>query len=344
MVGTRMQAGRESVSNARGCGVPRWLACALLVSILNGCNEPAGRFIRPQVLFPTHQVEPAWGPTGLIVYRDQGVVQVLGEGQYQTDSELTGIWVIDPTDGSKQRILGFGRTPSWAPDGSRLAVGANGQIFVADADGNNLSGLMDRGRSFFPAWSPDGDLIAFDSSMDDPRGAHVIWTMLADGSGKKDISEHGVGEWRQPSWSPDGTRILHVRYGAGWPGMEIFTMGTEGEDPLRLTTDSHDQADPQYSPDGEHIAYTSYQSGLPQVWILDVLTGRSTQLTSWEWGGADPSWSPDGTQIVFVTENSFKNAPEVGVLWIIDLATGAPRQLTQRWIDQPESTWAAQVR
>ena len=110
-------------------------------------------------------------------------------------------------------------------------------------------------------------------------------------------------------------------------------MGTEGEDPLRLTADRYDQADPQYSPDGEHIAYTSYQGGLPQVWILDVLTGSNTQLTSWEWGGSDPSWSPDGTEIVFVTENWGKNLPEVGVLWIIDLATGAPRQLTKRWID-----------
>jgi TolB protein len=314
------------------------------VSGLNGCNEQEDPTIPLDVWFPTHQVEPSWGPTGLIAYRDEGVVQVLGEGLYRTDPELAGIWVIDPTDGSRQRILGLGRTPSWAPDGSRLAFGAGGQIFVVDADGSNLSGLMDRGSSFFPAWGPVGDLIAFDSNMDHPQGGHVIWTMHADGSGKKDISQRGVGEWREPSWSSDGTRVLHVRYGAGWPGREIFTMGTDGEDPLRLTTDRYDQGDPQYSPDGEHIAYTSYQGGLPQIWILDVLTGSSTQLTSWEWGGSDPSWSPDGTEIVFVTENWGKNLPEVGVLWIIDFATGAPRQLTQRWIDQPESTWAVQVR
>jgi len=55
-------------------------------------------------------------------------------------------------------------------------------------------------------------------------------------------------------------------------------------------------------------------------------------------GGGAPSWSPDGTRIVFVRDDWSKDDPELGVLWVVDVETGAETQLTRKW---PETcaTW-----
>lgn len=54
-----------------------------------------------------------------------------------------------------------------------------------------------------------------------------------------------------------------------------------------------------WSPDGTRIAYTAgeYSS---EVYILDVATGTSTQVTKNAYNEGGPRWSPDGKQLVFI--------------------------------------------
>jgi Tol biopolymer transport system component len=53
--------------------------------------------------------------------------------------------------------------------------------------------------------------------------------MNADGTGKKDISEHGAGEWRMPEWSNDGEKILYSRFIEEIDAPELFLMDTSGQ-------------------------------------------------------------------------------------------------------------------
>ena len=58
---------------------------------------------------------------------------------------------------------------------------------------------------------------------------------------------------------------------------------------------------PDWSPDGKNVVYVSYQKDAMELWLLDLGSGKSQQLTS---GGAvnvEPRWSPDGKRIVFVS-------------------------------------------
>lgn len=290
-------------------------------------EAPSGSSDRPSdtTVFPMHHSAPAWSRQGLIAYQDRGVYCVRNSGYYHLDPELRGIWVVNPRTGVRSQLLRGGMTPGWSPDGRHLAIGG---IYVTLVDSINPVQVTFCGGSLGPEWSPDGQLIVYESNCEGP--AYKTWVMRADGTEQRNIAPDRAAK-RGPSWSPDGSRIVHVRY-AGGAG-ELFGMDADGSNPIRLTTTRADDRDPQYSPDGRFIAFASQShvegDPLPQVWVMNADGNAPRRLT--DRGGSEPSWSPDGTEIVFVRNDWFSNDPGNGVLWIVNVETGAERQLLSKW-------------
>ena len=102
----------------------------------------------------------------------------------------------DPGAGST-----FDSTPSWSPDGKRIAFARKGAIFVMAADGSGQRRLTHPTRSELhsdPAWSADGKQIVFE------RNYQSIYVMGADGSRQRRLT---TIPGRSPAWSPDGKQI-----------------------------------------------------------------------------------------------------------------------------------------
>ncbi|MGH7553798.1 MAG: hypothetical protein ACREMQ_12300, partial [Longimicrobiales bacterium] len=158
-------------------------------------------------------------------------------------------------------------------------------------------------EGFRPAWSPDGQRIAFGRSNSERSD---IYLMDADGSNVvRRTSSGGEGPccspgFHSPAWSPDGRRLA-VATGGIYDGfIYILSVADDGSDPVRIATMA---AQPAWSPDGSKIAFVSL-SGDDGYHALHVMNADGSDIRvvvpRRDHGGIDhPTWSPDGRRIAF---------------------------------------------
>jgi Tol biopolymer transport system component len=279
-------------------------------------------------LFPIHHDAPAWSVRNEIAFRDNGIACVNpGNGRAQIDPARRGIWVLDMHTRQLDLLVPDGDRPAWSPTGDTLAFVAGGQINKTPRTGATITTLTSRGANANPAWSPDGLLIAYESTSGNSRGVYEIWMMRSDGSKQTNITANAI-QWGEPQWNPNGERIVHERRLAT-VGNEIFSMDRTGSNELRLTDNSFEDTQPRYSPDGQLVVFVAQGlagSGIPRL-VLANADGTGARVLSDSPAGR-PAWSPDGSTIVFVRRARHDNDPANGVLWLLDVATGAETQLT----------------
>ena len=165
------------------------------------------------------------------------------DGQWIVQTPAGNLLLVD-IDGLKQREIRWGRPhgatnmAAWSPDGKRLAFtiripGVLNDIYVVDITGENLQQLTDHpAQDLYPAWSPDGQWIAFWSNRD---GGNAVYLMEADGANPKRLA-NGTS----PEWSPDSQQIAFVSRQEGIGG--IFIMNRDGENIRLLIEDGTDPA------------------------------------------------------------------------------------------------------
>ena len=184
------------------------------------------------------------------------------------------------------------------------------EVYTMNPDGGDQRVVT---SNFFrdsdPAFSPDGNAIAFESEQD-ARPADV-YIMNADGSGVRRFRRNAIqGE---VSWSPDGTKLVFIdafHPTGSTTNFNISRVNVDGTDLRSLTLEPSDEHRPEWSPDGRTVVFQSHRHSSREtpggvnweIYTMDAEVGDTrseTRLTTVLGTDAGPAWSPDGRQIVF---------------------------------------------
>lgn len=246
---------------------------------------------------PEDDEYPAWSPKNdLIVYSGGS----WGERE---------IFSIPVAGGEPQKLTnrsGNAGACSFAPAGEYLIChsyeSGTGEVFKLQLNGESawLTGqntawdkAINTAWDYKPTVSPDGKLIAFSRSVDNPTN---IWLMQAGGSTPVPLTRENAND-RWPTWAAGNKLFFHRIVDEG-TALKVLDRTNNS---VRVIVGSEDKPGAAaFDPTGEQVVYTVLENKQRVLRIFDLKSGKSRMV---ETSGKDvnfPRWSPDGNKIACI--------------------------------------------
>ena len=196
--------------------------------------------------------------------------------------------------------------PRLSPDGEELAVeidsGNEASISIYDLSGRSaLRRLTFGGRNRVPAWSADGQRLAFQSDRD---GDLAIFSQRADGAGSAErlTTPEKDAAHVPESWSAKGELLFTVTKGAE-STLWTYSARDRTSGQVDAVRSSRQPTNAAFSPNGLWVAYQSNETGTSAVYVQPFPTTGSrfqASLVAPQLDPHHPQWSRDGTELFYV--------------------------------------------
>jgi TolB protein len=224
---------------------------------------------------------------------------------------------------------------------SEIALISNGsgnkEIFIAEYDGRNPEQFTNtRNITLTPAWSPDGQWLAYTAYA---KNKPFLYIKHRHQSRGYEVANQGLNI--TPAWMPmaDGKADLDAMQLAATMSFagdqEIYLLTGKGKIIKRLTKSWGIDVSPTWSPDARKMAFVSNRSGNPQIYVQDLESGRVDRLTYQGRYNTQPSWSPKGDKIAYTAMEG-----SINDIFVIGLDGRAPVQLTRDSGNNESPSWS----
>lgn len=270
-------------------------------------GAPAGRILystRSLVDGRTHTyVQPAAGGAAAILIEDAGQPALRDDGQRLAFRNLrgdqAGISAFDPATGLMFRITEYAEDvlPSWNPQGSQVVFASNREgdrrwrIYAAWAEQNGDVSTLSYGEA--PEWHPAAERIVH-RGCDQNGNSCGLWLMSGSGGDRTPLT--AIPADNRPVWSPDGSYVVFMSDGRDG-NMELYRIGVDSGEVLRLTDSPAIDALPTVSPDGQWVAFASNRDGGWKIWAVPLAGGQPRLIASLQ--GELGDWASQELQWVF---------------------------------------------
>ena len=188
--------------------------------------------------------------------------------------------------------------PTLSPDGRRLALAMEGDIWVYELGRGGMTRLTFGGGYSDLLWTADGRYILF-------RAMGGMWWIRADGTGQPQALTHSNNEQFPNSFTSDGKLLAFLEIIPATGASDAWTVSVEsgssglraGKPKVFLRTPFNERM-PMISPNGRWIVYQSNESGTQQIYVLGFPDGHGKRQISVD-AGTYPLWSRDGRRLFF---------------------------------------------
>lgn len=200
--------------------------------------------------------------------------------------------------------IGVEKSPTWSPDGGRLAYaglpgGQNTDIWLLQLGGGqpvNLTASF-KGPDHSPSWSPDGNQIAFWSE----RNGGGYYTIPAVGGLPRSISNKQ--SFGAAVWSYDSKELAYSLADTSGTFIEIMSLNNRKSRKLALRGKNAFSLELSWTTDGRAFVYmdASPNAEVTQLRVVRVEDGQSFPVSDGLYNDRSPSWSADGRILYFVS-------------------------------------------
>ncbi|MDO8412917.1 MAG: Tol-Pal system beta propeller repeat protein TolB [Gallionellaceae bacterium] len=173
------------------------------------------------------------------------------------------------------------------------------RLVLADSDGFGEQTVLATTEPIMsPAWSPDGNQLAY-VSFEQGHAVVYVQSLLTN---RRVIVANFPGSNSAPAWSPDGKQLAIVLTRDN--SSQIYLVRPDGSDLHRITFGGTLDTEPNFSPDGQSLLFTSDRGGSAQIYQMPTNGGAAVRMTFEGGNNFSPRYNPDGKSFVFTHRNN----------------------------------------